>query len=251
MRLTENAVAAETLIHAAWDAHQAAANRLDGVHVSDITLCARKSWLARNGRPARYDADTRLLFLTGAGHHAIVQAVAGAAGSFSAEVEIPVRYVAPGVVIHGTVDLLLTELDTPDEIVCEIKTTRSSAAKLIEHSPHYLEQIACYCVALGATRARLYVLHLMGDYRARRTPILNAWDVEFSPDELARWEHEMVRRYRLITGSEPPSPYEAYAWECGYCPHAIAHGGACPGGGLRVPFFINTQMPTGIALDPE
>lgn len=249
MRLDENAAAADSLVAAAWIAHEQGQGRADGVHVSDLTLCSRRAWYHRQGYHEDHDARTKLLFLIGAGHHAVVQAITEVPGAMGAQVEVPIRYVRPGMTVHGTVDLLLTE-DLGEEIVCEIKTTRSSSDKSPEDSSHYLEQVACYCVTLGVTRARLYIVHLMGNYRETRTPVLVAWDIEFTPDELARWEAEMARRYALITSVPTPSPYEAYKWECGYCPFFGKNGGICPGGGLRQPFFIRERPPIRVSLAP-
>lgn len=248
MKLTENAVAAEVLIHLAWEAQEAGRDRLDGVHVSDIVLCPRKAWYKRTGKPPRYTPDDKILFLSGTGLHAVLQEISRLP-AVSVEIEVPARYVTPGVLIHNTVDLLLRDHISDEEIPCEIKSTRGSAGKPVESSSHYIEQIACTCVILGYTRARLYILHLNGDYKTRRTPILACWELEFDPAELARWETEMVRRHDLIVADTPPHPYEAYRWECGYCPYSETKGGPCPGGGLRVPFFINTTVPPGIALD--
>lgn len=249
MRLSENAAAADTLVNAAWIAQQQRQDRLDGVHVSDLTLCARRAWYHGQGYQEDYDPRTKLLFLVGQGHHAVVQAITEVPGALGATAEVPIRYVKPGMLVHGTVDLLLQE-DPGVEIVCEIKTTRASSDKDPEQSSHYLEQVACYCVTLGVTRARLYIVHLMGNYREVRTPVLTCWDIEFSPEELARWEAEMARRHALITGADPPAPYEAYGWECGYCPFLAKNGGICPGGGLRVPFFLRERPPIRISLQP-
>lgn len=249
MRLTENAVAAEVLVHLAWQAQETLRERPDGVHVSDVVGCPRKAWYGRNGRPEHHSLDTKLMFMTGSGHHAMIQDIAKIPpDSATIEVEVPVRVVAPGVLIHGTVDLLLSDPVGGDELVAEIKTTRASSNKNPEESSHYLEQIASYCVALGVSKARLYILHLQGNYRDIRTPQLKCWELEFAPEELIAWEREMLRRHALIVGEATPHPYEARSWECGYCSHSEKNGGPCPGGGLRVPFFINRTIPAGIPL---
>jgi hypothetical protein len=248
VKLHENAVAAEVLTHLAFEVGDRLKARLDGVHVSDITMCARKAWYKRNGRPQTYTVQDKLLFMTGSGHHAILQDISRCPELVTAEIEVQARYVGSGVLIHNTVDLILTDPAEGEEILCEIKSTRASANKPIESSSHYIEQIACSCVILGATRARLYVLHLMGDYSTQRTPILRCWDLTFTPEEMTRWEKEMVRRHDLIVDELAPSIYEAYPWECGYCVYSEKKGGPCPGGGLRQPFFINHTMPERIPL---
>lgn len=248
MRLTENAVAADLLVESAWLAQEKIRDRLDGVHVSDITLCSRKAWLKRHGHREDYDIKSKLLFLVGSGHHAILQSISLVPTAVRAEIEVPIRYISPGVLIHGTADMLIVEAD---EFPGEVKTTRYSAARNPESFAHYIEQLACYCVTCQSLRGRLYVLHLAGDYRTERTPVLKCWDVEFTQEEMGRWEEEMKRRHALITGSSKPSVYEAYDWECGYCPFAEKNGGPCPGGGIRVPFFLNTHPPSRIPLAVE
>jgi hypothetical protein len=100
------------------------------------------------------------------------------------------------------------------------------------------------------TRAILYPLHLMGNYKPP-FPRLLAWEINFEPEELMRWYVEMERRRDLILHSptppmgeaNPAHGNEALSWECGYCPFFQKVGGPCPG---------DTGRPAGFfPLDPS
>lgn len=62
-------------------------------------------------------------------------------------------------------------------------------------------QIKVYCYHLGTTHARLYVLFMNGDY-TNYSPVLLAWDIEFSQKEL-REEWAMLRRHAQRKGMLP------------------------------------------------
>lgn len=217
--------------------------RAPGTHVYDLVTCLRKGFARRKGLAPRTDVQSTLMFLVGRALHGRMELVEG-------ETLVHVDGV------HGSIDRV--EQDEPWEqlVPCEIKTTYASAARPIEGSTHYLDQLGAYCYMLGVTRGRLYVLYLNGIYNYMRKksleadlaeklvtfgyapedrPMLMAYDVEFSQAELEEHWRELQRRRALLEdgverGVLPPIE-EHHTWECEFC---IAQGTAasigCAGG---------------------
>lgn len=72
-----------------------------------------------------------------------------------------------------------------DHILCEYKATWKSTNHQIDSSKYwrYWTQIKAYCYALKTMRARLYILHVMGNWR-NSGPIAKAYEAEFTKREL-------------------------------------------------------------------
>lgn len=251
MRIREEPFAAASLLQEAQRTQEATNARADGLHASDLIYCLRKT-IYKNERKATGLADleildpkTLALFLTGAGHHVILQG--------RKQSEIKARFpIGSGIVargeeiwVHATLDLWEEEEEGADPTAIlflpgEIKSTRKSAGKDIYESPHYIEQLAEYCVIWRSMEGRLYGLFLNGDYKTNRTPMFLCWRVEFAPSEMYTWEVELYRRATIVSRGVLPQS-EHYTWECEYCPFNETVGGPCTqearGVGKRTGFF--------------
>lgn len=214
-------MAAEEIVREADQFSRERNPRAEGVHVSDLVRCRRQAWYALNGEPAPpHSTQTLLLFLMGQGHHSLLEA---------GESEVHLEVTFDGVKITGSVDRQEYDSDGAP-YPSEVKTTRASAGKMKLPSAHYVEQVASYAVMQGADHARIYAVFLLGDYKGAKLPKIKAWDLFFSPQELADWRREMGRRARIVAGPTLPSLDEHVEWECQYCPFAERFGGPCPGG---------------------
>jgi len=79
-------------------------------------------------------------------------------------------------------------IDTVDWSVQEYKANFGSAIKPIESKLEYFWQIKAYCQMLGMCRASLFVFYVGGNWRPP-VPIIKAWDILFTPAELAdNWQ---------------------------------------------------------------
>jgi CRISPR/Cas system-associated exonuclease Cas4 (RecB family) len=238
VKVRENPELATGILEAAW-ARSRAKERVAGLHVSDLVYCLRKGWYKRLlGEPPIGDIHEVSVLLLGEGHHAVLQPAEGSEHSIVLH--------TPRHRVHGTVDVwapsgLLFKHPT------EIKTTRTSSNKpLAIGMPQYIDQLASYCLTLEDSCGTLVVWHIFGDYNKVRTPVLRVWDIEFSPDEMERWQAELDRRADLVSGpTKPPiDDQNHYTWECDYCPFNFAKGGPCEGGkGRPVPFFRERGLP--------
>lgn len=232
MIYTENPVAADILIDTVWRSRQLAHAREEGVHVSDLIYCLRKAWYRQHGYPEpELPPQVKLKMLLGEGLGTLLE---------NGDGEIKAGLRTPYGVLHGTIDLLQKDGDT---IVCELKETRSSSNKSPFDFPHYLEQIASYCVLLETRRARLVSAHLLGDWKGSKEPVMKCWELEFTAAELAAWERELVARMAaVVQPAVLPSPYEHYQWECKDCAFNIVNGGECETGPGRGGFFHSDHM---------
>lgn len=97
---------------------------------------------------------------------------------------------------------------TPDRMdavwpgVVEMKATFKSAKKWpITEQWLWLQQVKCYCHALGFDQARFYVLHIMdimGMYGGEPIPP-KVWEVKFTPGEIQRsWEMVLGHRDVMV-----------------------------------------------------
>jgi len=86
-----------------------------------------------------------------------------------------------------------------DHVLCEYKATWKSTSHPIDSSKYwrYWMQIKAYCYAIRATKARLYVLHVMGDWR-NSGPIPLAYEAEFTTRELKDNWQMIVREAERI-----------------------------------------------------
>lgn len=201
--------------------------REPGTHVSDLTGCLRKAWARKHGVVEQeLDPSTVLLFATG---RAIQDYITGGSAK---ETEVRLQWEG----IHGTVD------SVTDGVPVEVKATYVSAASdPVARSPHYFDQLASYCLMLGATLGHLAIFYINGYYDfMRKKPredakvgersVLKVFDVHFGLEELMRWSGELVgRRQRLEAAKnlEDIPLDDHYTWECDFCP---LKGRQCPGG---------------------
>ncbi len=215
--------------------------RAPGWHVTDLVGCLRKAWYARHGYPSPPDPDLDAIFLLGESHHLLLQPQKGS--------ELGVTIHTPGGLIHGTVDIYL-----PTSLlfhrVTEVKSTRYADDKDPAYSmPHYVDQLASYCLALGTTEGQLLVWHLMDT-----PPILRAWEITFTEEELEAWGYELERRYNLLECASEPPLEEHYTRECRTCPFKKRRGGVgpCRGGeGRPSPFFMPRNPPAWMVRGDE
>jgi hypothetical protein len=90
-----------------------------------------------------------------------------------------------------------------DHTLCEYKATWKSTSHPIDSSKYwrYLLQIKSYCYAIQARKARLYILHVMGNWK-NSGPITKAYEFEFTSKELKdNWEM-IVREAERIRDAE-------------------------------------------------
>lgn len=66
----------------------------------------------------------------------------------------------------------------------------------------WFTQMKLYCYHLGITRARLFVLFVNADYPREPKPTLMAWEIEFTPRELAD-EWSLIKRIAIKEGLLP------------------------------------------------
>jgi hypothetical protein len=148
--------------------------------------------------------------------------------------------------IFGTIDVYWPQSDLW-RWPTEIKSTRYSSNKdAVYGTPHYLEQLASYILAMHETRGQLLVWHMLGDYKEHRSPKLKAYDVYFEHSEMASWGMELERRADVVLSSEEPDVWgeNHYDWECKYCEWNTKKGGPCTGGPGRIaPFFFPANPP--------
>jgi len=189
----------------------------EGVHVSDLIYCLRKSWMLQRldkepeGRFAytgQTPDETVLVWMVGHSHEAI----------FGQSLARGVPVESDGIV--GTPDFW-------DEALIEMKSTRMSAKKTPEEMGHYVAQVASYCAMQGLKEGRLYVLHIMGDYGHPPNAKLRIWKLQFKPKDLKAWWEELQRRRDIVLGKKMPPPAPCWDWECGYC--AVRSLIDCPG----------------------
>lgn len=206
-------------------------------HVTDLVGCLRKAWLKRRGmKTPALDTEDHATLLAGHGHHAILE------NARFPEMQTEVHLQDDTIPVQGSADLIFVDdLYDPVPATGEIKTTRASAKKSIADIPHYIEQVASYCVIRRVNRAVVFILHLFGDYTGAKRSQFKAWRLYFSDDELQDWYLELKRRSAILLGDELPGLTEHAAWECGYCPFFVKNGGECEGGPGRMTWF-STQV---------
>ena len=141
---------------------------------------------------------------------------------------------------------------TVDEMGVEYKTTGMSANNIAEwmryaidgrqvsleqlHAGlgpvHFIRRIMGYAHVWKRTDFNLVMLMLMGNYGSKqsevippsRQPMMFAFNVKFTPEELAtNWERVKERAQMIDSalkmGEVPPVTARMYDWECGLCPY--------------------------------
>jgi len=101
-----------------------------GLHVSDITLCPRRS-VMRFLDPKPLTLNDMMYFISGESMHRAIQALARWIGRSRMKTEEQVEYKG----VFGHIDAVI------DGIICEFKSTRS---KKHGFKKHYKEQLQCY-----------------------------------------------------------------------------------------------------------
>jgi len=181
----------------------------EGIHLTDLTSpCLRKVFLSKTQRLPQTTEDFLRLAL-GRGHHGMLEE------SPSSEVSLE----ADGV--RATMDGL-ERGKNGQMIPIEWKTTRMSSRTRPEECPWWLEQIAGYCWMWGSLEARLYVVHMAGDYKIDRNPQIKAYDISFTGGDLQEnWQNLMLRRdilqQALDTDTPPEGPRDGMEWACKNC----------------------------------
>jgi len=177
-----------------------------GVHISDLANpCLRHTYYTKKGLAPATDEDL-LLWLAGKAHHSLLE---GRLREITLEKD--------GII--GTIDCIDEE-----RIVTEFKTTRAASSKDVLHEyVFWREQLMGYCHLYGDTRARLFVLHLLGDWgKSKFLPELRAYELEFTEKELNENWQELLRRkdilVRSLDSSDPPlGPRQGMEWACERC----------------------------------
>lgn len=195
-------------------------NRGDfGHHISDLNACLRRRWLEHHQPPDGPNPLT-LTFLRGSVLHDMLS------GGVP-EIELHVDD------LIGTIDHI-----DPDGGLWEWKTTMIWAGKLDDPSAWpepWLIQTAAYSFMAGSIRLSLPtspdslqdsipvnvgVLHLQGDGRSNRLPILKVYRVTFTNQELLdNWLRLKSRSSLILSPTEPSVNTRLANWECKNCPY--------------------------------
>jgi hypothetical protein len=137
------------------------------MHVSDLTLCLRKSYYSKT-IPRKPTPETLGYFVDGSRRGFVIKGLLGT--KVATEEKDGIWFTSDSV----------DEAGNP----IEIKTTR--AAEGI--SPHYVTQLAYYMVLLVKHKGRLVIQRI--GFRRNDMPF-EAYDYEFEPGEMERYRQEM------------------------------------------------------------
>lgn len=108
----------------------------------------------------------------------------------------PGEFTSPEGIIYSPDFIFFNGEDVLGEFKCTWYSMKN--APLDKKFEKWWTQIKMYCHWLGLTKARLYVLFVNGNYKPP-SPVLRAWEAEFSPHEL-REEAEMVLNHARREG---------------------------------------------------
>ncbi len=218
----------------AADAESQAA-RCSEVHVSDLLLCMRQSYLDKLHRPELPDSKV-LMFVAGKGHHDRLEAglhdntmpdlKADESGDTvitrAADGEVSMKWKG----IIGTVDAMWNGLPV------EIKTNYIYYAAA-QPSTSYIKQLKSYCVLLGVNAGYIVVFYVNHHNEAkRREPLMKSYHVTFTARELDNHRKVLLANnatFNAAVGLKIPPPMVARGdkWLCDYCSHRPA--GRCDG----------------------
>jgi len=177
----------------------------EGIHVSDLLFCPRKTYLQKKGLLPPSDEEL-LYWVIGKGYHSLLE------GEIS-EVQLQID----GVI--GTLDTI--QLEGNLVVPVEFKSTRASSRREVLEMSHWIEQCLAYAKICGVSQVRLRILYLMGDYRELK-PQLKSFILKFTEEEVENfWTKLLSRKHYLqfaLENSSPPPPQPKYDWECQRCP---------------------------------
>lgn len=202
-------------------------------HVSAVIGCLKRSW--RESRPGFINTDRsnpeNMTLLRGHAWDAIADRAVNA--DYHPKIRVQSDYLVGEIDALGLIDGEPTVFDNKTTAAGPNGSKKQPAEAPLRW-PHYVEQVAAYCVLLGLKRAALSILHLPMPTTFR------VWDLKFTDGELAKWTAELKRRSAILLGDVEPSNAEHSDWLCGYCPFATANGGDCDGFGYGRPdgFFL-------------
>lgn len=189
-----------------------------GTHLSDLLYCNYKTYFRKKGLQPKQSDEQILLFTLGY-----------ALQYFLFPKNKEKVYEKDGILCRPDVENeYLMEVEIP---LAEVKSTRVSINNFkLADSPHYVEQMAGYCVVKDVLECSLITFFVMGNYRPP-FPKAKVWDVKFTQQELDDyWETFLVRKtnleWALKHNTLPQTHFrredikkkgEARYWECKYC----------------------------------
>ena len=188
--------------------------RKTGLHVSDL-LSPRQAYF-KTVLGERMSDKQMLYFITGRGHHSILEALQDGFKEHTVE-----KYGVTGT------------LDTFNGIPIEIKTTRSRSTDDYKVTGNYAGQLILYCVMTDTKEGLLVVLFLnypedipIPDQNSHynkpgSVPKIKCLDVSFTETELAAADAFMVRRSALIEKAIADKDFSQLprceSWKCRDC----------------------------------
>lgn len=223
-------------------------------HVSELVHCLRQSWRKRQPGYAegpRSDPENMTL-LRGMAWDAIADRVASAPDTvpcahtgidtncYHAKVKVETPYMIGEADAVAIIDDHVTVIDNKTTAAGPNGTKTASGDAPLRW-PHYVEQVAAYCVGLGYKYAALSILHLPMPTTFR------VWRLSFSSEELLRWAVELQRRAAVVTSDVEPDVTECAAWERKYCGFYEGNGGDCPCSPGRAAGFFPLDSLQGVA----
>ena len=102
--------------------------------------------------------------------------------------------------------------------IVELKTTRMRPLATPEAAPKgWFKQIKGYCKTQGVLKARLIIFYII-------TPELQAWDLEFTQDEIDENWQWLLQRKQVWESSDSIAPRQFtynMEWECKECQYRL------------------------------
>lgn len=211
-------------------------------HVSELIHCLRQSWRKRQPGYTEGERSTpeNMTLLRGMAWDAIADRAAEATEGYAAKVAIATPYMIGEADAVALMDGHLTVIDNKTTAAGPNGTKTASGDAPLRW-PHYVEQVAAYCVGLGYKYAALSILHLPMPTTFR------VWRLSFSSEELFRWAVELQRRAAVVTSDVEPDVTECAAWERKYCGFYEGNGGDCPCSPGRAAGFFPLDSLQGVA----
>lgn len=172
-------------------ANPASVNRTPGCHVTDIVVAIMRKIdpkrYTRSDNPDMSDASENWQE-AGFIWEELLSAIFAARMDTSDTA--PVTRFRPGEIVKdgiiGSPDAICLDADGTTLVLEEYKCTWKSARGFDLYDKRFLYwliQLQAYCTLVGATTARLYVLHINGNYEGY-IPQVSAWHLQFTQTEL-------------------------------------------------------------------